>query len=239
MSNIIPFDFDGNEIRAVYVDDEPYFVARDVAIFLEYAKPRNAVAAHCKGALKRSLPTNGGIQELTLIPERDVYRLVMRSRLPKAEAFEEWVVGEVLPSIRKTGSYGQDIVAALSDPEVLRQTLLNYTEKVVELEHKVKEDAPKVEFHDQVAISQDAILVQEAAKVIGTGRNRLMSYLRQIGWITRRNEPYQDKITTGYMDVKVRKFEHPEQGLQSSITPLITGKGLTKLQKLWRQSQLH
>ncbi len=70
-------------------------MARDVAELLGYAKPRNAVAEHCKGALIQGIPTQGGVQQMTIIPERDVYRLVMRSKLPSAERFEEWVVSEV------------------------------------------------------------------------------------------------------------------------------------------------
>lgn len=80
-------------------------MAKDVAEVLGYVKPRNAIATHCKGALNQGVPTNGGVQDMTIIPERDLYRLVMHSKLPTAEKFEEWVVGEVLPTIRKTGGY--------------------------------------------------------------------------------------------------------------------------------------
>ena len=79
-----------------------WFVAKDVAALLGYAAPDNAVEQHCKGGVKRPLPTSSGVQETTLIPERDVYRLVMRSKLPAAEQFEEWVVGTVLPALRSS-----------------------------------------------------------------------------------------------------------------------------------------
>lgn len=91
---------------------------------------------------------------------------------------------------------------------------------------------PKAEFHDKVVIAPDAITIAEAAKVLGTGRNRLLAFLRQAAWVTRRNEPYQEKIESGCMDVKVGSFQHPDHGLKQSITPLITGKGLVKLEKL-------
>ncbi|MBK5912331.1 hypothetical protein CCR85_12625 [Rhodothalassium salexigens] len=102
-------------VRVLEIDGEPWFVARDVAERLGYRLAKDAVAAHCKGAVKRRLLTPGGPQAMAIIPERDVYRLVMRSRLPEAEAFEEWVVGEVLPAIRKTGRYDVADRPALPD----------------------------------------------------------------------------------------------------------------------------
>jgi len=102
-SSVIPFDFDGAAIRVITDKlGDPWFVARDVADALGYSKPENAVARHCKAAT--TTPKQGG-GFMTVIPERDLYRLVMRSKLPAAEQFEEWVVGQVLPSIRKTGQY--------------------------------------------------------------------------------------------------------------------------------------
>ena len=125
-----------------------------------------------------------------------------------------------------------DPVALLNDPEALRGLLFNYTEKVISLEHVVKEQAPKVAFHDQVVAAPDAITMSEAAKLLGTGRNRLMSRLRQQRWLTRQNEPYQEKIEAGLMDVKLSQlWDHPEKGLKRSVTPLLTGKGLVRLRE--------
>lgn len=104
---------------------------------------------------------------------------------------------------------------------------------VNQLEHQIFEDAPKVEFHDKVSASHGSLSIAQAAKVLGTGRTRLFAFLRQIGWITRRNEPYQEKIQAGLMDVKLGSWEHPERGIQECITSLVTGKGLIQLQKLW------
>ncbi len=99
-------------VRTVaHQDGDVWFVAKDVAEALGYSNPRDAIGKHCKGVAKCDAPTNSGVQEVSIIPERDVYRLVMRSRLPSAEQFEEWVVSEVLPTIRKTGSYNTDRVA--------------------------------------------------------------------------------------------------------------------------------
>ncbi len=100
--SVIPFDFDGAAIRVITDKlGDPWFVARDVADALGYSKPENAVARHCKAAT--TTPKQGG-GFMTIIPERDLYRLVMKSKLPAAERFEEWVVGQVLPNIRKNGS---------------------------------------------------------------------------------------------------------------------------------------
>lgn len=93
------------EIRTIEEAGKILFVANDVAKALGYSRPADAVSAHCKGSVKRRLPTNGGMQDLKVIPEGDVYRLITHSKLPSAEKFESWVFDEVLPTIRKTGSY--------------------------------------------------------------------------------------------------------------------------------------
>lgn len=125
-----------------------------------------------------------------------------------------------------------DTAAALSNPDTLRSLLLENVEKVIALTSKVEADAPKVAFADQVSVAPDAISVGQAAKLLGTGRNRLSAKLREMGWLTRLNEPYQDKINAGLLDVKIGNWEHPEKGLQRSVTPLITGKGLAKLHQI-------
>ncbi len=93
------------EIRTVEVDNKIYFVAKDIAIALGYKDTVNAVKQHCKGVVKHHLPTNGGKQLMNVIPEGDLYRLVAHSELPSAEKFESWIFDEVLPTIRKTGTY--------------------------------------------------------------------------------------------------------------------------------------
>lgn len=93
------------KVRTVSVEDKVYFVANDVAKALGYTVPKDAVTRHCKGALKQRYLTEGGEQEMKVIPEGDVYRLVIKSQLPAAEKFESWIFDEVLPAIRKTGGY--------------------------------------------------------------------------------------------------------------------------------------
>jgi len=98
-----------NEIKTVEIDGEIWFVASDVAKTLGYKKPADAVRTHCKekGTVKQGIPTKGGIQDVLLINEPNVYRLIIKSQLPSAEAFENWLFEEVIPSIRKKGFYGK------------------------------------------------------------------------------------------------------------------------------------
>ena len=93
------------EIRTVEIDGKPYFVGTDVAKALGYNNPRDAVSRHYKGVVKHDTPTSSGVQLMSYINEGDLYRLIMKSKLPSAEKFESWVMDEVLPTIRKTGSY--------------------------------------------------------------------------------------------------------------------------------------
>lgn len=101
------------ELKVLEQNGKPYFPATACAKALGYKRPADAITAHCKGSVKYRVPTNGGDQELKFIPEGDLYRLIVHSKLPSAERFEKWVFDEVLPSIRRTGSYGQPDIAAI------------------------------------------------------------------------------------------------------------------------------
>jgi prophage antirepressor-like protein len=103
---VTPFDFHGFPVRVI--DDgtgEPWFIAKDIAEALGYANTSKAINAHCKAVNTCHTEMGGQVRAVQIIPERDLYRLVMKSKLPAAEQFEEWVVGQVLPSIRKTGAF--------------------------------------------------------------------------------------------------------------------------------------
>lgn len=120
----------------------------------------------------------------------------------------------------------------LSRMEIL-QLAMDSELKCIEQQAKIEQDAPKVEFAERVEVAEDAISVAKAAKICETGQNRLYAFLRQNSWVNRRNEPYQKIIEQGYMDVKISKFQHPTKGLDSSVTALVTGKGLLKLQQIY------
>ena len=103
---VTPFDFHGFPVRVIEDGHgEPWFIAKDIAEALGYANTSKAINTHCKAVNTCHTEMGGQVRAVQIIPERDLYRLVMKSKLPGAEQFEEWVVGEVLPSIRKTGAY--------------------------------------------------------------------------------------------------------------------------------------
>lgn len=129
MPSVIPFDFDGNAVRAIMHNDESWFVAKDIAVSLGYSNPRKAVRDHCKharvvgGGNESFLPREEGVNDsftldpqTILIPEPDLYRLIIRSQLDSAEKFEQWVFEKVLPSLRKHGHFGVAKLEALALP---------------------------------------------------------------------------------------------------------------------------
>lgn len=124
------------EIRMTEIDGKPYFVATDVATALGYTNPRKAVNDHCKGVTKRDTPTSSGVQSMSYINEGDLYRLIMKSKLPSAEKFESWVMDEVLPQIRKTGSYNKPMTTA-EKIQLLAQGNDELNERVDHVEEKI------------------------------------------------------------------------------------------------------
>lgn len=124
-------------LRTVEIENKIYYCGNDVAKALGYARPKDAVAQHCKGAVKHRTPTNGGIQELSFIPEGDVYRLTARSKLPQAEKFESWVFDEVLPQIAHTGAYKKP-ASAMDLLALQYQALKEVDGKVIEVRNDLK-----------------------------------------------------------------------------------------------------
>lgn len=142
------------KVRIQIINDKIYFVANDIAKSLGYSKPRNTISLHCKGALKQGILTNGGKQMVTLIPESDVLRLIINSKLPAAEKFENWVFDEVLPTLLRTGTYSMK-----SDPK--------------ELELKEKEIQLKTaEFLNNMA---DSILIPEYKQILNAHATKVLT----------------------------------------------------------------
>lgn len=127
------------EIRTIEIDGKPYFVGTDVAKALGYSNPRKAILDHCKGVTKRDTPTSSGIQSMSYINEGDLYRLIMKSKLPSAEKFESWVMDEVLPIIRKTGSY-QKPLTTVEQIQVIATGFLDHEERLNRLENTMTID---------------------------------------------------------------------------------------------------
>lgn len=228
-------------------DGEPWFVAKDVATVLGYKEVHRAIAQHCKGVSVSHTPSAGGMQAMKIIPERDVYRLVMRSKLPTAEQFEDWVVGEVLPSIRKHGSYNIHAHDAQPTspfdaqiPKTLPEALMAYAQslqEVEQLEAKIEQDKPKVRFAERVGSIKIGIPVGQYAKMLKqsgfeTGEKRFFEILRNDGFLHKegkqRNMPTQKAIALGVIHIKEVTTVNKNTGcIIPNTTPLITGKGQT------------
>lgn len=127
------------EIRTIEIDGKPYFVGTDVAKALGYNNPRDAVSRHCKGVVKHDTPTSSGIQSMSYINEGDLYRLIMKLKLPSAEKFESWVMDEVLPTIRKTGSYRKPLTT-VEQIQVIATGFLDHEERLNRLENTMTID---------------------------------------------------------------------------------------------------
>lgn len=239
MSQVVPFSFEGANVRVVTIDNEPWFIAKDVADALGYVNTSKAINTHCKAVESCNTETGGQVRAVQVIPERDVYRLVMRSKLPAAVRFEEWVVGDVLPTVRKTGSYAPAQVN-LSDASALRGLLLGYTEQVLQLEHKIEVDKPKVEFYDVMVDSKELKPVITVAKTLKTGQNRLFKYMRDNSILMsegdNKNIPYQQHQDAGRFHVKLDKYQVPETGeVKVTGRTYFTGKGILWIQQYIEQ----
>lgn len=242
-------------IRVIMRDGEPWFIGNEVASVLGYADPRRAIYTHCKYAilLKQgdapllNLPSRG----INIIPESDIYRLIMKSELPNIEGFQDWVCSEVLPSIRKTGSYSlKDSLPDFTKPaEAARAWADQYEQRqIAEKAREVAEygrmiaDAtiikqrPKVKFAEAVESSKTSILVGEMAKILSQngikdiGQNRFFDYLRDEGFLikrkgTDRNMPTQKSMELGLFEIKERTIINSDGSIRITKTPKITGKG--------------
>lgn len=226
------------QVRTIEENDRILFCGSDVAKALGYSNPRKAIRDHTKGGTKRSIPTAGGQQEMAFITEGDIYRLVVKSKLPSAEKFESWVFDEVIPSIRKHGAYmtPETLQAAILNPDTmiqLCQALKEEQEKRKALEVKVEEDKPKVQFAEAVDSSPSSILVGTLAKLITQngvkiGQNKLYEWMRQNGYLisqgSRHNEPTQKAMELGLFEVREQVYDRNGVNFVSKTT-MVTGKG--------------
>lgn len=240
---ITSFAFEGASVRTVVLENgEPGFVAKDVCDVLGYANAADAMGKHCKGvAIRYPLQTLGGTQQVRVLNEPDVLRLIVRSQLPAAERFERWVFEDVLPAIRKTGSFGQpaDPLATLNDPAALRGLLLGYTERVLALEHQVGELAPKAQALDRFAtVTDGSFCLTDAAKALQVPPRKFIAKLQEMGWIHRRPMgsgwlAYQDRIAIGVMEHKVSTGEKSNGTEWASTQARVTAKGMARLSTIF------
>lgn len=177
------FNFEQNEVRTFLENDIPYFVANDVAKTLGYKNPSDATNKHCKKAVKTwGSDSLGRRQSFKVIPESDVYRLIIKSNLPSAEKFEAWVMEEVLPQIRKHGMYATDEL--LNNPDLLIEVATKLKEeRTLRLvaEQKVAEMQPKVNYHDIILANKSVTPISFIAKNYGMSARQMNKLLHDFG----------------------------------------------------------
>ena len=226
------------EIRTLNENGVPLFCGNDVAKALGYAVPRKALFDHCKGVLKRNIPTNGGIQEMSFIPESDIYRLVFSSKLPTAEKFTDWVTTEVLPSIRKHGAYmtpdtmqrfiadpdfAIGLLTALKDEQAKSRALEAENEKQSQL---LADYEPKVQYLETILQSEGTMTTAQIAADYGMSAIQLNQILHDAG--------IQRKVNGQW--ILYRKYMG--KGYTKSETINITrsdGRADTKMHTRWTQ----
>lgn len=236
------------KVRTVTINEEPWFVGKDVADILGYRNGSRDINRHVDEFDRQKTMVFDGNQnkETILINESGLYALIFGSKMKSAKRFKHWVTSEVLPSIRKHGGYiaGQE---SMSDEELLSRALLMAQSKIEERDQIIqKQDRqiqvmkPKAEFHDAVTASDDAISFGIFAGLLckeyglNIGRNRLLRFCRRKGYLcsTRRldNKPSQYMLDRGYM--LYEEGVHKEHGKwKLHCTPLLTGKGQVWLAK--------
>jgi prophage antirepressor-like protein len=243
MNSLNSFTFGHNPIRVVLVAGEPHWVAKDVADALGYTWSGSRikhVPEEWRGVT--SVVTPSGSQEVAILSEQGLYFFLARSDKAAAFPFQKWVAGEVLPSIRKTGSFS--MAPAFRVPQTLAEALRMASELEEErasLACKVQAQAQDIQALEPLAEAaqaitcapvQDAQSFDAAAKVLGTGPNRLFDILRRWRWIKPYSTlPYQDQVDNGNMVVRERLFQDVHKVDRIQHKTLITGKGLVAIRK--------
>ena len=231
--------------------NEPLFCAKDVATVLGYSDTSDAIQRHCKSGKKVFCRHNNGVGGVNMvyIPEKDVYRLIMRSNLPDAEKFQDWVCDEVLPSIRKHGAYMTEEVLAksIASPDYAIGLLVKLKEtqekaRLAELEAEVakaeaKEKSLIIEAQAPLATLGDAVMkygtditINELSKLLcqngmDIGERRLRTKLKDAGYLNANGQPAQKSVEAGWMVIVKGVFDHPIDGLTVYTKTMVTVKG--------------
>lgn len=204
-------------VRIIEEDGKYLFCASDVAKALGYSNVHSALQRHCNGVVKRDTVTSTrGVQTLTYIPEGDVYRLIVHSKLPSAERFERWVFDEVLPSLRANGIYITDplVKQFARDPDFAHAVV----DALYEQSERVNELVPKAYYFDAFVDPGDAVPIRIAAKQLGVSEHwlvRLLVGCRILYRCDGRLVPYADKRFRGMFTVKERRTLVTPKGKQA------------------------
>lgn len=232
------FDYEGKQLRVAVKNGEPYFCAADVCGILDIGNPTDAVkrldedeldSIEVIDSLGRTQVTNG-------VNEPGLYSLVLGSRKPEAKQFKRWITHEVIPQIRKTGTYSlqsQDSYM-IEDPIARAKRWIEEQEEKKLLQTTLEEQKPQVLFAKAVEASQNSILVGELAKLlrqngVNIEQNRLFEKLREEGYLIKRgesyNQPTQYSMELGLFEIKKRVFNEPNGTTRTTATTKVTGKG--------------
>ena len=234
------FNLKGPQGRTLTINNEPYFVGRDLTIILQYSNGPKAIRDHVDNedkTVNNSFTVNGTAP--ILINESGLYSLILSSKLPQTKEFKHWVTSEVLPSIRKHGAYmtPQTIEKALLNPDTIISLATQLKEeqqhrKQLQAENNIMK--PKALFADAVATSDTSILIGQLAKImkqngVDMGQNRLFKWMRTHGFLGKRgdsyNKPTQKAMNLGLFEVKERTVNNPDGSIRVTITTKVTGKG--------------
>lgn len=227
------------QIRTTIIDGEPWFVGKDIAVALGYADPTGAVRKRVdiedKGVAKMATPS--GAQEMAIINESGLYALIFGSKLPSAKQFKRWVTSEVLPQINRTGGYipvsnaDDELTIMAKAHQILERTLQAKDQLIESTTKALMISQPKADRYDKLMRADGYMSFNVVAKQLGTGRNRLMKYLREHGILFRdglSNIAYQKYCERGYFVVK---YSIGHNGFACGVTK-VTAKGLEFLYDL-------
>jgi prophage antirepressor-like protein len=221
------------QIRTVTKDNEPWFVASDIAKALGYRMASDLVRRiddDDKGT--HIMSTQGGEQAMLIINESGFYSSILNSKLESAKRFKHWVTSEVLPSIRKNGGYIAN-QENLTPEQIVANALVVAQNIILQKDRQIKEMQPKADFFDCVADSKSAFSMNEVAKVLdykGIGRNKLFEFLREQGILDRYNVPYQRYVDNGWFRVIEQKYMKDGEPIVTTKT-LVYQKGVDAIRK--------
>jgi anti-repressor protein len=229
MNQLEIFNFENNEVRTVLVDDEPYFVGKDIAEVLGYINTRDALSKHVDLEDKHRVAirdTIGRSQNVVAINESGLYSLIISSKLPNAKKFKRWVTKEVLPSIRKHGMYAKDEL--VNNPELFLEVLDNYRaekEKNKMLVTELKETQPIVSYYNEILQSNETLTITQIAADYGmSGRamNQLLKRLRVQRKVNNQWVLFSDLVRKGLTRSETKRVQN---GNKTVVTTRWTQKG--------------
>ena len=216
-------------IRTICEGDRILFCAKDVAEALGYSNPRKAVGDHCKGVTKRDTLTEGGVQSLSYIPEGDVYRLIVGSKLPSAQRFETWLFDTVVPSIRKHGAYMTEstLQKVLEHPELIMAMaaqLMQEHNRAEDLSATLQQVQPKAEYYDAYVSPEDCTNIRATAKELQIPERQFCKFPVEAKFMYRcpagNLMPYNKPGNEGMFIVRDYCTSSGHKGVYTLITPL-------------------